>query len=273
MDKTQREAGAAAASFYDALRSGSVSSAALGYGGDFVGQECTLLPREMLIFARRAGVGAGTSVLDVGSGTGGPACFFAEQLGCQVLGVDVSAVGHERAVARAKEAGLDDRVQFRLGDIQDIDLPPDSFDVVITYDTWCHIPQRAALIQRCATLLKPGGRMAIFDHVERRPLPADRREHFFTVWHFPVLETPRSYAEALEAAGLRLTVRDVSSAYAARFYTRLVEGFTAQREEFEAIRGTERYLEGLDRLQMSQQYTTSGRLGQVAYIAEKASQQ
>ncbi|CAI8034803.1 High-affinity branched-chain amino acid transport ATP-binding protein LivF, partial [Geodia barretti] len=55
MDKTQREAGAAAASFYDALRSGSVSSAALGYGGDFVGQECTLLPREMLIFARRLG--------------------------------------------------------------------------------------------------------------------------------------------------------------------------------------------------------------------------
>ena len=271
MDKTQREAGAAAASFYDALRSGSVSSAALGYGGDFVGQECTLLPREMLTFARRAGVGAGTSVLDVGSGTGGPACFFAEQLDCQVLGVDVSAVGHERAVAQAKEAALDDRVQFRLGDIQGIDLPPDSFDVVITYDTWCHIPQRAALIQRCAALLKPGGRMAIFDHTERRPLPAERREHFFKVWHFPELETPRSYAEAIEAAGLHLTVRDVSSAYAARFYTRLVEGFTARREEFEAIRGTERYLEGLDRLQMSQQYSASGRLGQVAYIAEKPS--
>ena len=269
MDQTQREAGAAAASFYDALRSGSRSSAALGYAGDFVGQECTMLPREMLIFARRAGVGPGTSVLDVGSGTGGPAIFFARELGCNVLGVDVSAVGHERAEAQTKEAGLEDRVQFRLGDIQDIDLPADSFDVVITYDTWCHIPQRASLIKRCAALLKPGGRMAIFDHVERRPLPAERREHFLTVWNFPVLETPRSYAEALEAAGMRLTVRDVSSAYAGRFYTRLVEGFTAQREEFEAIRGTERYLEGLDRLQMSQQYSTSGRLGQVSYIAEK----
>lgn len=269
MDKAQQEAGAAAASFYDALRSGSLSSAALGYAGDFVGQECTLLPREMLTFARRAGVGSGALVLDVGSGTGGPACYFAEQLGCNVLGVDVSAVGHERAVAKAKDAGLEDRVEFRLGDIQDIDLPADSFDVVITYDTWCHIPQRAALIKRCAALLKPGGRMAIFDHVERRPLPAEQRDHFFTVWHFPVLETPRSYAAALEAAGLRLTVRDVYSAYAARFYTRLVEGFTAQRDEFEAIRGTERYLEGLNRLQMSQQFSTSGRLGQVAYIAEK----
>ena len=132
MDQTQREAGQAAASFYDALRSGSRSSAALGYAGDFVGQECTLLPREMLIFARRAGVGPGTSVLDVGSGTGGPAIFFARELGCDVLGVDVSAVGHERAVAQAREAGLEDRVQFRLGDIQDIDLPAESFDVVIT---------------------------------------------------------------------------------------------------------------------------------------------
>ena len=70
---------------------------------------------------------------------------------------------------RRRKPASKDRVQFRLGDIQDIDLPPDSFDVVITYDTWCHIPQRAALIKRCAALLKPGGRMAIFDHVERRP--------------------------------------------------------------------------------------------------------
>ena len=160
------------ASFYDALRSGSRSSAALGYAGDFVGQECTLLPREMLIFARRAGVGPGTSVLDVGSGTGGPAIFFARELGCDVLGVDVSAVGHERAEAQAKEAGLEDRVQFRLGDIQDIDLPVQSFDVVITYDTWCHIPQRASLIKRCAALLKPGGRMAIFDTWSGGPCPA-----------------------------------------------------------------------------------------------------
>ena len=123
MDKTQSEAGAAAASFYDALRSGSVSSAALGYGGDFVGQECTLLPREMLIFARRAGVAAGTSVLDVGSGTGARRAFSPSNLAarCSAWTFPPSATNGPCAGegSRPRRPGT-----IRLGDIQDIDLPP-----------------------------------------------------------------------------------------------------------------------------------------------------
>ncbi|MDE0527338.1 MAG: hypothetical protein OXH85_01365 [Truepera sp.] len=115
--------------------------------------------------------------------------------------------------------------------------------------------------------------MAIFDHVERRPLPADRREHFFTVWHFPVLETPQSYAEALAAAGLCLTVREGRIVRLRRAVLHPARRGIHRPTRIEAIPGTERYLEGLDRLQMSQQFSTSGRLGQVAYIAEKPSGQ
>ena len=113
--------------------------------------------------------------------------------------------------------------------------------------------------------------MAIFDHVERRPLPAERREHFFTVWHFSVLETPRSYAEALEAAGLRLTVRGRVVRLRRAFFTPGSSRGSPRAARVRSHPGTERYLEGLDRLQMSQQFSTSGRLGQVAYIAEKPS--
>jgi cyclopropane fatty-acyl-phospholipid synthase-like methyltransferase len=183
---------AAVGRFYDALRSRGLSAAALVHGEAYIGQECLLPPDEIADLARRAGVTAGTSVLDIGSGTGGPACYLAQQLGCHVLGVDISTVGHEQAVARARDAGVSHLVQFRLGDMHAVALPPASFDVIMSLDVWCHIPRRAALLQHCAALLRSGGRIAFCDHVERQPMPAEQRQHFCALWRFPSLGTPRA---------------------------------------------------------------------------------
>src|SRR5712691_10229348 len=94
---------AAAGRFYDRLRASGLSSSALAYGDAYIGQECTLTADEIGDFARRAGIVAGTSVLDIGSGTGGPACYLARNFGCRVLGVDVSMVGHAQAETRARK--------------------------------------------------------------------------------------------------------------------------------------------------------------------------
>jgi sarcosine/dimethylglycine N-methyltransferase len=260
---------AVTARFYDALRSSGLSAAALAHGEAYIGQECLLTPDEIADLARRAGVTAETSVLDIGSGTGGPACYLAQQFGCHVFGVDISTVGHTQAVARARDAGVGHLVQFCLGDIHTIALPSASFDVILSLDVWCHISQRAALLQRCATLLRAGGRLAFCDHVERQPLPAAQRQRFCALWRFPSLETPQSYLEAVRAAGLRLRYHADTSIYAARFYTRLLAVYLERRTEFEAIRGPERYQEGLERLQMSQQFATTGVLGQLVCVAEK----
>src|SRR5215218_256505 len=58
---------AVAARFYNALRSSGLSAAALAHGEVYIGQECLLTPDEIADLARRAGVTAETSVLDIGS--------------------------------------------------------------------------------------------------------------------------------------------------------------------------------------------------------------
>lgn len=270
-DREQQGTGThlAVARFYDTLRSGTLSAAALAHGDADIGQECLLTPEEILDLARRVGITAGTSVLDIGSGTGGPACYLAQQLGCRLLGVDISAVGHAQALARARDAALSHLVQFQQGDIATLTLPEAAFDVILGLDAWCHIPQRARFLQQCATLLRPLGRIAFYDHVVCQPIPAEEYQHFCQLWRFPGLETPQSYRAALQAAGFRILAHDVTSAYAVRFYTRLLTLYTERRTEFEAIRGPARYQEGLERLQMSQRFATAGRLGQLACIAEK----
>ena len=260
---------AAAGRFYDRLRASGLSSSALAYGDAYIGQECTLTADEIEGFARRAGIVAGTSVLDVGSGTGGPACYLARNLGCRVLGVDVSMVGHAQAETRARENGLSHLATFRHGDIHALEFPSATFDFTISLDSWCHIPHRAALLRRCAQFLRPGGRIAFYDHVERQPLPEEQRRRFCEGWRFAGLETPQSYVDALETAGFELLFREETSVYAVRFYTRVLDGYRSERERFEAARGPERYQEGLERLEMSQHLAITGVLGQFGCIAVK----
>jgi hypothetical protein len=77
MPESSRGEPAAAGRFYDGLRASGLSSAALAFRDAYIGQECLLTADEIGDFARRAGIEAGTVVLDIGSGTGGPACYQA----------------------------------------------------------------------------------------------------------------------------------------------------------------------------------------------------
>lgn len=159
-------------------------------------------------------------------------------------------------------------VQFRLGDIHAVALPPVSFDVILSLDVWCHVPRRAALLQRCATLLRAGGRLpsaTMWSASPCRPRSAGSSVRCGASRASP----PQSYLETVQAAGLRLQYHADTSAYTVRFYTRLLAVYLERRAEFEAIRGPERYLEGLERLQMSQQWATTGVLGQLVCLAEK----
>jgi hypothetical protein len=90
---------------------------------------------------------------------------------------------------------------FRLGDIHTVELPPAAFDVVIGLDSWCHIPQcRPPSALRAAAA--SGQEVAFYDHVVRQPLAEDHRQRFCAVWRFADLESPASYLQGLEAAGL-----------------------------------------------------------------------
>src|SRR3954469_11612792 len=75
------------------------------YGED-LGQSSWLTAREWLEFADQLGIGAGSDVLEVGSGSGGPAVYLALTRGCQVTGVDINEHGVRNAVGLAQSRGI-----------------------------------------------------------------------------------------------------------------------------------------------------------------------
>ena len=81
--------------------------------------------------AEVAGLRPGLRILDVSSGRGTQAVFYAAEYGVDVTGVDISAEMVRRATERAAAAGVSERVRFEQGDSQDLPYADATFDVAI----------------------------------------------------------------------------------------------------------------------------------------------
>lgn len=164
-----------AESHYDRVTQawGLLLGAELHYGVFARGDED--LPTATAALTRRmsdaAHLEAGLSVLDVGCGTGGPACDIADEFGVEVTGITTSAVGVDEARERARSRGLSDRTTFEQRDGTANGLPDASFDRVWVLESSHLMPDRRALVAECARVLRPGGRLALCDIVLRREMP------------------------------------------------------------------------------------------------------
>ena len=115
------------------------------------------------VLADLAAIDKNCHVLDVCCGMGGPSRYLAHNYGCQVTGIDLTQSRIDGATRLTDMAGLDDRVTFRCANALDMPFDDQTFDVVISQEAFCHIPDKDQLIAQCVRVLKPGGRLAFTD--------------------------------------------------------------------------------------------------------------
>ena len=115
--------------------------------------------------AKLAEINADMSVLDVGSGVGGPARFLAATYGCRVTGVDLSQSFVDAARYLAERTGLSGRVSFETASALELPFDDGLFDVVLLQHVAMNISDRARLYREIRRVLKSGGRFATFDVV------------------------------------------------------------------------------------------------------------
>ncbi|MEX0752289.1 MAG: metalloregulator ArsR/SmtB family transcription factor [Xanthobacteraceae bacterium] len=101
------------------------------------------------------------SLLDLGTGTGRMLELFGPQIE-RGLGLDLSLDMLALARARLDRAGLR-HCTVRHGDIYDLALPKDSFDLVIIHQVLHFLDDGARAIREAARVLRPGGRLLVVD--------------------------------------------------------------------------------------------------------------
>jgi len=191
--------------------------------------------------AAAAKISRESHVLDVCSGMGGPARWLAHRMGCRVTGLDLTRSRVEGANRLAARVGLADLVSFVQGDATRMPFPTSSFDALISQESWCHIPERDALIAECARVLKPGGRIAFTDIVVIGTLSARDEERLARGMKMPRLATLADYERALAKVGITIAAATNLSSEWRRILVGRLEMYRSLRDTTVARFGEHRY--------------------------------
>ena len=124
-----------------------------------------------------AGIQPGHTVLDLGSGAGNDIFVARAEAGPEgrLIGLDLAPEMVEKARANAAQLGYDN-VEFILGEIEEMPLPDDQVDVVVSNCVLNLVPDKAAAFGEIRRVLKPGGHFSISDIVLEGELPSDLKD-------------------------------------------------------------------------------------------------
>ncbi|MFC3107185.1 bifunctional 2-polyprenyl-6-hydroxyphenol methylase/3-demethylubiquinol 3-O-methyltransferase UbiG [Undibacterium arcticum] len=148
---------------------------------------------------------AGKTVLDIGCG-GGILAESMAQKGAKVTGIDLSEKALKVADLHSLESGVP--VRYELVAAEDLaEREPGSYDVVTCMEMLEHVPDPAAIVQACATLVKPGG------HVFFSTLNRNTKAYLFAVIGAEYLlrmlpKGTHDYAKFITPAELSQFIRD-----------------------------------------------------------------
>ncbi|WP_426434277.1 class I SAM-dependent methyltransferase [Bradyrhizobium genosp. P] len=170
--------------------------------------------------AELAGISAEMSVLDVGSGVGGPARILAATCGCRVTGVDLSDPFVDAARYLTARTGQSEQVSFQTASALELPFDDGRFDAVLLQHVAMNISDRTRLYREIHRVLKSGGRFATYDVVLNSGDP-----HYPVPWaRTPAtsfLLTEAATREAIEAAGFHALVWQDSTEAARAWITQM----------------------------------------------------
>jgi arsenite methyltransferase len=96
-------------------------------------------------------------VLNVGCGIGVGVAYIARKFGCRVVGVDISEKMIEWSHLRAREEGVEDKVDLHVASVLDLPFEDDRFDAVIVESVLAFVDDKRRAIRACIRVTKPGG--------------------------------------------------------------------------------------------------------------------
>ena len=170
---------------------------------------------------------ASMRLLDVGSGIGGPARYFAEKHCCEVTGVDLTPEFVDVANSLTRRLKLNHLVEFRQGSALDLPFEPGTFDGAYMLHVGMNIADKPAIFREVRRVLKPRARFAIYDIVFGAEGQAGKRAIQYPVpWaateETSFVGTVDEYREALKNAGLEILQERRRREFAIEFMERMM---------------------------------------------------
>ncbi len=238
------------------------------YGED-IGQTSWITTDEYDAFYNWLNLYPGDHLLEVASGSGGPAIYLAQKYECHVTGIDINEEGIKIANQQAREANIMD-TKFQIANMdQCLPFEEETFDAVICADSMNHFRDRLAYLIEWHRVLKPGKRALFTDpivitgSVSNEELAARSNIGFFL---FVPLETTKKF---IKEAGFNLIRCEDVTENIERTSGRWHASRQKHREDLIQIEGEERF-DGLQKFFSTvHKLTSERRLSRFVFVAEK----
>jgi len=157
----------------------------------------------------------GETVLDLGSGGGIDVLLSAKRVGPtgKAYGLDMTDEMLALAEQNKLKSGLKN-VEFLKGEIENIPLPPDTVDVIVSNCVINLSGDKDRVLREAFRVLKPGGRFAISDVIVRGEVPREIRKSM-ELWVGCVAGalSEAEYREKLAAAGFETVEIEATRVY------------------------------------------------------------
>jgi SAM-dependent methyltransferase len=238
------------------------------YGED-IGQNSWITTDEYDTFYSWLSLLAGDHVLEVASGSGGPALYLAKKFKCRITGLDINEEGVKTANQQALDAKISD-AKFQLANVdQRLPFDDETFDAVMCVDSMNHFRDRLGYLREWQRVLKSGKRALFTDPVvmtgpvSNEELAARSNIGFFL---FVPLDVT---THLIKEAGFKLircedVTRNIESTSGRWHASR-----QKHRENLVKIEGEERF-NGLQKfLSTVHKLTSERRLSRFVFLAEK----
>jgi arsenite methyltransferase len=174
----------------------------------------------------------GETVLDLGSGGGIDVILTARRVGPtgKAYGLDMTDEMIELARDNQRKAGVQN-VEFLKGEIENIPLPDDSVDVIISNCVINLSADKDRVLREAFRVLKPGGRFAVSDIVVRGEMPKEI-QHMVELWAGCIAGAleDRDYEAKLTRAGFKEVEIEPTRVYRAADAKGLLASFGADAD-------------------------------------------
>lgn len=103
-------------------------------------------------------------VLDAGCGYGNVALYLTNKYHSKIVGIDINSYEINKARKKTKHMDLADRATFEVVDYANTNFSDNYFDAIYTMETLSHAPNLSKTLKEFLRLLKPGGKIALFEY-------------------------------------------------------------------------------------------------------------
>lgn len=171
----------------------------------------TALLRTHKRFIQDSKLNRGDIAIDLGCGIGSLSCFIATNVGCNVIGVNISDFQLKKARKLAEDEGAHN-VVFKNLDIMEVQRLENKFDAAFLIDVGCHLPSKEKALRNIFEILNKGGRLVITDWLQKDSLNFFEKElliePFDKYWNLPYMESFGGYKKLFKKIGFKIIKAD-----------------------------------------------------------------